>query len=213
MLLSRRESHPRTPLAALPWERGRQVPVCPAGAARILPLPQQEGKGGDRGVLGWLVTPRGTRQPKQPLLAQCQLPAVHAGGGETALSCPAATSKPCPCWGSHQPGLWPPVRTRSHQPVLEEGAGVLLRGAQVPGWPHPPARPGREERRWQCQLGQRGGDTGRDKAARRGCSRDRGQPSVPHRQMLAREPLLPLHMAVRCPEVLQEGSDSVAPLH
>lgn len=159
-----------------------------------------------------MVTPGGSRQPKQPLLTQYQLPVVRAGGGETALSGPAVTSELCPCWGSHQPGLWPPARTCSHWPVLEEGPGILLWRAQVPGWPHPPARPGREERRWQCQLGQRGGDTGRDKAARRGCSRNSGQPSVPHRPMPAWEPLLPLHTALHCPEALQEGSDSAAPL-
>lgn len=185
-------------LAALP-----SGPCVPRGAARILPLPQQlqEGKGGDPQGSPLLVTPRDTRQPKRAILTQCRLPVVRAAGGDTALSCPGVTSKPCPCWGSHQQG--PAATSRGWRKDL----GSCM-GTRVSGWPRPPACAGRVERRWQCQLGQQGGDTGRNKAARRGHSRASGQPSVPHRQCLPGEPLLPLTW----PCTIQEGSDSAAPL-
>lgn len=154
-----------------------------------------------------MVTPRGTRQLKHPILTQCKLPVVRAG--DTAVSCPGVTSQPCPCWGSHQAGL---ATSKELQPPACAGGRVWgpVWGAQVPGWPRPPACAGPVERRWQCQLGQRGGDTGRDRAARRGCSRARGQPSVPHRQCLPGSPCSPSHSPAR--EALQEGSDSAAPL-
>lgn len=71
--------------------------------------------------------------------------------------------------------------------MLEEGSGILCGGHRCQHGPVPQPVLGM----WRVQLGQRGGDTDRDQAARRGCSRDSGQPSVPHRQCLPGEPLLP----------------------
>lgn len=116
-----------------------------------------------------------------------------------------AASGTCCCWG-HSSVLprcdiqassllgEPPARTGHQQGAAatslcwRRDLGSFV-GTQVPGWPRTPACAGPVERRWQ--LGQRGGDTGRGGAVRRGCSRASGQPSVPHRQCLPGSPCSP----------------------
>ena len=119
---------PTSPPAGLPWEWGHRVPVCPAGAARILLLPsaasgaQREttrlggvagGQAGRsvpplRGAQGSQGTAR-SYNPEDPTWP-CKPPAAFAGGEETAPCCPAAACKAllelCSCWGE------PPARNR-----------------------------------------------------------------------------------------------------
>lgn len=81
------------------------------------------------------MTRRGTRQPKHPILTKCKLPVVCAG--DTALSCPGVTSKPCPCWGSHQTGL---ATSKDLQPPACAGGRIWgpLWGHRCQDGPVPP---------------------------------------------------------------------------
>lgn len=113
--------------------------------------------------------------------------------GHGSVLPPGVTSKPCPCWGSHQPGL---ATSKDLQPPACAAGRIWdpAWGAQVPGWPRPPACPGHVEGRWQCQLGQRGGDTDRDKTSKERMQQGQWAALCPTQAVLAQgAPAAPSH--------------------
>jgi len=169
----------------LPWERGHWVPACPAGAARILPLPlaaTRARKGRRR--LGGVAGGRAGRSV--PL-------------GAVACPChpedPAWPCKPAAGRRLHRGWLWRAGRCRSCIRGCRRGRrnelGSCRRRVWVLGWLVAPlalAAPSVLGRGWQCRLRHRDSEEGTRAGTRqRGedAGRDGRHPSVPHRQTLA----------------------------
>lgn len=204
VLLSRRECHLTASLATLPRAWDHQVPACPGGLPGSSYCHSSYRKGKEEMRNFRLVgDPQGHKAAK----ASHPHPVQAASSGDTALSCPGVICKPCPCWGSHQPGL---ATRKDLQAPIHAGGRIWdpVSGAQVPGWPCPPACAGRvESAAGAVTRGHRQGPGSKERV-------QQGQWAAlcPTQAVLARGAPAPLHMAVRCPEALQEGSDSVAPL-
>lgn len=104
--------------------------------------------------------------------------------------------------GSHQPGL---ATSKDLQAATHAGGRIWdpVWGAQVPAWPCPPASAGHvESAAGAARRGHRQGPGSKERV-------QQGQWAAlcPTQAVLAWGAPAPLHMAMHCPEALQEGSD------